>query len=213
MMTFLNLVIAILAGVAAGLYARRWIEHCYDSYTPQSGVLSYSRDHLSFLRERLMPAVLAGLFCWTLLRWQGSLLAMLFTCVAEFFLVLCTITDLEQEAIFDRVLAPFAVIGFVGCLLLDWSLLNHLIAAGGALVVFLALSLLTRGAIGGGDIKLMGTLGLWLGTSGTTDVGIYGLIIGGLLAALLMATKRRGLHDTFAYGPCFTIVALLMLLP
>jgi prepilin peptidase CpaA len=58
------------------------------------------------------------------------------------------------------------------------------------LVVFFPLFVL-RG-LGGGDVKLMGALGAWLGTSMVFGVAFYTALAGGALALALMVRHRYG---------------------
>ena len=78
--------------------------------------------------------------------------------------------------------------------------------------VFLVLAVATRGGIGGGDIKLIAALGLWLGTDQLLTVACTGMILGGVAALLLLVTKRRKRGEMFAYGPYFTVAALVLTL-
>ena len=78
--------------------------------------------------------------------------------------------------------------------------------------VFLALAVLTKGGIGGGDIKLVAALGLWLGSDMLMTVVIAGIVLGGMAALIMLATGKRKKGDYFAYGPYFTISALLFTL-
>lgn len=83
-------------------------------------------------------------------------------------------------------------------------------AVGG--IVFLVLAVLTKGGIGGGDIKLVAALGLWLGSDMLMTVVIAGIVLGGMAALIMLATGKRKKGDFFAYGPYFTISALLFTL-
>lgn len=127
-----------------------------------------------------------------------------------FFLLLFTMTDWEQQVIFDRMLLPFAVFGLLHTVLAGLPADDHLLAAlaGGGL--FLLLAILTRGGIGGGDIKLIAALGLWAGTEGLTAIAVPGLILGGLAALVLLITGRKKRSDYFPYGPGFTSTALFL---
>jgi leader peptidase (prepilin peptidase)/N-methyltransferase len=44
---------------------------------------------------------------------------------------------------------------------------------------FLLISILTRGGIGGGDIKLIALIGLWVGTAQLETIAIAGIVLGG----------------------------------
>jgi len=58
------------------------------------------------------------------------------------------------------------------------------------LVMFLPLFLLK--GLGGGDVKLMGALGAWLGTSLILSVAFYTSLAGGVLALVVIARHRYG---------------------
>ena len=74
------------------------------------------------------------------------------------------------------------------------------------------MAVLTKGGIGGGDIKLVAALGLWLGSDMLMTVVIAGIVLGGMAALIMLATGKRKKGDYFAYGPYFTISALLFTL-
>ena len=94
---------------------------------------------------------------------------------------------------------------------LNFSLFDRILAAtiGGG--IFYAISVLTHGGIGGGDIKLVFVLGIWLGSKVLLDVVLAASILGGLIAALLIFTKQKNRKSYFAYGPYFTLTAIIAL--
>lgn len=69
-----------------------------------------------------------------------------------------------------------------------------------AFVVFLLLSVLTRGGLGMGDVKLAAMLGFLLGYKvlGALTIGV---VAGGIWSAGLLLTRRAGLRTAIAYGP------------
>ncbi len=136
----------------------------------------------------------------------------LYRLAAAFFLILIAMTDWEQYVIFDRVLLPFAVCGLLAALHLGAPLIGRLLASliGGA--AFFLLAALTRGGIGGGDVKLIAALGLWLGLEKLPTAVTLGLIIGGLAAVLLLLAKKKQRGQFFAYGPYFALTALWLLI-
>lgn len=81
---------------------------------------------------------------------------------------------------------------------------------GGA--VFLVLAILSRGALGGGDVKLIASLGLWLGTDALLFVTMAGIVLGGLAALLLMLLRLKKRKSAFAYGPYFALTTLALFL-
>lgn len=62
------------------------------------------------------------------------------------------------------------------------------------------------GGFGGGDVKLLAALGLCLGWQLVLLVFFGSVLLGGLYAIWLLATKRAGRKDTFAFGPFICIV-------
>jgi prepilin peptidase CpaA len=47
------------------------------------------------------------------------------------------------------------------------------------------------GGVGGGDVKLLGALGAWLGAEAVFSVFLYSAMIGGVMAGILLIGKRR----------------------
>ena len=155
--------------------------------------------------------MLGTLIAFYLLSNSSIVLIQLFSLFFIYFLILFTFTDFEQQVIFDAMLIPFTLLGLFSSMVNGYPLLNHLAAGLGGGLLFLVLAILTRGGIGGGDIKLIAALGLWLGSSQLLDVIVMGLIAGGIGAFLLLKFAHKKKTDTFAYGPYFTIAALLQL--
>ncbi len=73
------------------------------------------------------------------------------------------------------------------------------VLAGG--VPLLAIRVLSRGGLGGGDIKLAAAGGLWLGWQGAFLALAVASWSGGLLALLLLLSGRRRRDDAIAFGP------------
>ena len=125
------------------------------------------------------------------------------------FLLIMMWSDMEQQIIMNTQLALFAILGLCYQLLLQPDqLLIQLITALASGLIFLLLAILTRGGIGGGDIKLLASLGLWLKPEAMEFTGIVGIILGGLLALMAILSKRKSRKDYIPYGPGFIIAAL-----
>ena len=90
-------------------------------------------------------------------------------------------------------------------------------AIGGGL--FFTFVIISRGGVGLGDAKLTFFLGATLGllpiqTSPIIRALIYGVIIGGVVAALLLISRVRSMRDFIPYGPFLCLGgAAAMLLP
>lgn len=135
------------------------------------------------------------------------------TLVLTCFLIVIAFIDYDHSLIFDNVLIPMAVIGvafnlFTG----DIKTLNMLFSAllGGS--IFLLLAIVSKGGFGGGDIKFMACIGLWLGLKYTILAVLISFIFGGLGAAILLLLKKKTITDKFPYGPYIAMASFITLL-
>ena len=142
----------------------------------------------------------------------SSMPELLYLLVAISLLLFMTVTDFEQQVILNEMVFAFALIGLCYTLHLNLSLQDHLLAALGGGLLFLFLAFISKGAIGGGDIKLIASLGLWLGSKALISIIIYGAIIGGIAALLLLLLKKTKRKQFIAYGPYYTLSAIGVLL-
>ena len=130
---------------------------------------------------------------------------------AIFLLVLMTVTDFEQYMLFDMMTLPLAIIG--GIYAWQNSILqeNFLVAIiGGG--IFLLFAIISKGSLGGGDVKLIFGLGMWLGAEKLLNVVLIGTIAGGIVAFTMILLKKKDRNSYFAYGPYFTLSAIYFLL-
>ena len=134
----------------------------------------------------------------------------LFFAIYTVFLLTMLCSDIEQQIIFDKQLALFAIFGLLRSLLFSLPWEQHLLAALAGGLSFLLLAILTRGGIGGGDIKLIAALGLWLGGEALKLTALGGIIIGGLWALGAIAVIKKKRTDFIPYAPAFIIAAFAL---
>ena len=177
------------------------------------------RDSLSFPEQIPQRAKWRKpLLCISLLlcfgkAWNLSTMpALLYLLVAISLLLFMTITDFEQQVILNEMVFLFALFGLCYTLHLQLSLQDHLLASLGGGLLFLFLAFISKGAIGGGDIKLIAALGLWLGIKALLTVIIYGSVAGGIAALFLLLLKKTTRKQFLAYGPYFALSAIGVLL-
>jgi leader peptidase (prepilin peptidase)/N-methyltransferase len=201
---------AVICAIGGAIAGNSWLKKLYQE---KESILTFPDKifEQSQKRQQFLLPLLVILFVSYLLTHDTTLWDNIFNLIFIYFLILFTITDFEQQVIFDVMQLPFALCGLAFCLVSGFSLLNHLTAALGGGVIFLVLAILTRGGIGGGDIKLIAALGLWLGTTALIDVVAFGFIAGGIAAFILLVFRHKKRTDKFAYGPYFTLAALLQL--
>ncbi len=144
-----------------------------------------------------VPDVVAGIF---------QLVAFLYLAAISLALALI---DLDVHRLPNVLVLPSYVVGAVAAVaiaLLTGSLTPLVSAAIGMLALgglYLVLALVRPGAMGFGDVKLAGALGLWLGWLGADQLvvgSIAGFLLGGLFgAAMLLA--GRGRKARIPFGP------------
>ena len=118
-------------------------------------------------------------------------------------------TDIEEEMIPDFITYPAIVIG----LLLAHSTIGLQSAVLG-LVLFtgtlLAVAVLSAGGMGGGDIKLAGVIGAFLGPVGAGMTLVISSLTGGLWAACLLGQGKAERKSTIRFGPFLAGAAWLV---
>lgn len=200
----LNAIILSLILTAAG---SKWIDFLYKS---PNAPLTFPNEisSRSKFRKQLLFVLLFVNF-WNFAEVPAPLYFYLTTII--FFLSLITFTDFEQYVIFNKMLLPFGILGILAVIHLNLPLDDRIIAAVAGGGTFYAVSTLTKGGIGGGDIKLIFVLGIWLGTKTLFDVILAASIFGGIIAIFLIFTKQKDRKSYFAYGPCFTLTVIVFL--
>lgn len=76
-------------------------------------------------------------------------------------------------------------------------------------ILFLVVYLISRGGLGGGDVKLMAVSGLYLGFNGVLPAMLYGSVLAALVTLILILLKKLGRKDTFPLVP-FLYVGMLL---
>ena len=131
------------------------------------------------------------------------------SCFLLYWLWLLWLIDYRFQFIFDDSLVPLLMVGLAATPFLPFSIWQRLAAAAGAFVVLAALAILGRGALGGGDVKMMAALGLWFGVNGIITTACIGFIVGGVAAVIFLLLKIHGRKDYFAFGPFLIIGAVV----
>src|SRR5690606_17316818 len=92
-----------------------------------------------------------------------------------------------------------------------FNLINSILALlfGGGL--FLLIAIVSRGGMGGGDIKLISVLGFMLGIKKILLNILLSFIIGATVSILLLLLKKKGKKDAIPFGPFINIAFVVTL--
>lgn len=174
-------------------------------------------DELTFPNEIKLrgkfrkPILAAAIFFCAIISLQLPTPQNFYSTTGIIFLLTVCVTDFEQQIVFDEILIVFSIIGIFSTLHQNFSLTNHLIAAISGGGFFLLLALVTKSGIGGGDIKLIASLGLWFGTEKLFSIVTIGMIFGGIAALILLIAGKKNRGDFFAYAPYFALTSIYFL--
>lgn len=79
-------------------------------------------------------------------------------------------------------------------------------------IVYLVLACITGGALGGGDIKLVTALGLFLPKAYLFKFLLFPFIIGAIISTYLLIFKKAKKEDVFPFGPSILISFLVVVM-
>jgi leader peptidase (prepilin peptidase)/N-methyltransferase len=135
-------------------------------------------------------------------------------------LVVITLIDLDHQVIPDRITLPGIAIGllfgffllhdpFMREAALGW--MNSLIGAAAGFALFYTIALLSRGGMGGGDIKFMAMAGALLGWKGVLLTTFAGSFAGSVVGLFLVGFKGKGRKTKVPFGPFLALGCLITL--
>jgi len=108
---------------------------------------------------------------------------------------------------------PAAVLAFVAAALMpDGDLQAALIGAATATGFMLIALIISRGAMGLGDVKLAIFAGLAVGWPLIGDVLLLMALSGGAVAIVLLATRVRGRRDPIPYAPFISAATIAVIM-
>lgn len=138
------------------------------------------------------------------LLWALALVAGLFAAAA---------IDLEHRIIPNRLVIPLALWGALTATTIRLDELPELaFAGGGAFAFLLVAALVSPSGMGMGDVKLAGTMGLYLGES-MVPAMLFAFLAGSLVGLAIIAVKREaGRKTAVPFGPFLALGGLVGLL-
>jgi len=166
-------------------------------------------------RAVILPAGAAGLFSLSYLAFDEFGAGLLGGVFATVFLTL-TFTDLERRLLPNRIVYPSILLAIAFC----WAwpdtswvqiLAGGAVAIGIAVLIYLFSLLFGPEAFGMGDVKMIVLIGFVVGFPAVIVAVLLGTIAAGIVAALLVVTRIRGLRDYVAHGPFLAFGAVLAL--
>ena len=183
-------------------------------------VLSYLllRGRCRACKERIAPRYLfveltSGVLY--VLLWRRFGLTTPFTVYALFTssLLIIALIDLDHKIIPNIITLPGIAVGLglsVWALPITPQTSLFGLLVGGAL--FYLIAVVSKGGMGGGDIKLIAMIGAFLGWQGALFTIFSGALLGSLVGMMLMLLGKKGRKDKVPFGPFLSCGAVLFML-
>lgn len=163
-------------------------------------------------RYALVEAMSGLLFVVVLYHFGLSLATLVYWLFVAVLLVV-TFIDLDHQIIPDVISLPGIAVGFLCSFAVPWlswvdSLLGILLGGGLLLAIAWLYEVLTkREGMGGGDVKLLGMIGAFLGWQAIFPVIFFASFGGTLIGIPLMLLKGEGSRFALPFGPFLALAA------
>ena len=155
----------------------------------------------------LVTGVLFAFSYWQLGFSVELIVALLFSSL----LVIIVVSDFAYMLIPDKVLLfflPLLIVGRIVSPLTPWwdSVLGAVVGFG----ILYGIAVLSRGGMGGGDIKLFFLIGLVLGTLGSLLTLFLAAVIGMMVGIVVLRVRGQGRKTPVPFGPSIALAAILV---
>ena len=173
-------------------------------------------DSTAIPRRALWLAIAAALL-FGLTGWQfGLTLRASLYCIYIAVLLLLAVTDLEHRLIPNLIILPAILLALVAGFWADWMTWQAALLGGAVGLLFFGVAyalanVLYPGKIGlgMGDVTLATFIGLAVGFPSAMTAIVLGILLGGLVSALLLVTRRATLQSAIPYGPFLILGGLI----
>lgn len=200
--------ICALVGLGVGL-ALNWLANTLA--VRRQLVDSTALPHRAFWLA-IAAASLFGLAGWRF----GLTLHSLMNCVYISVLLLLAVTDLEHRLIPNVIILPAILVALVTGFWADWMSWQAALLGGAVGLLFFGVAYALanvlypgKTGLGMGDVTLATFIGLAVGFPSAMTAIVLGILLGGLVSAILLVTRRVTLQTAIPYGPFLILGGLI----
>jgi len=157
-----------------------------------------------------MVEMLSGFLMLMLYHYYGLSTQLIFVSFIILTLIVITFIDIDHKLIPNEVVITLLAIGIIYEFVeRPVPLLEGVIGFFAASVPLLLIAILSKGGMGGGDIKLMAVVGIFLGWKGVLIALFIGAFIGAIVGIITIILKIKKRKDIMPFGPflCIGIAA------
>lgn len=209
-MDILTIISIFILGYLIGKVLKRGVFKFYQIYSKEGSGTNFRYFPIE-LSNTLIYVIIYIYFGFTI---QGVFIALLFSillgiCLIDFKIHIIP-DSLNLVVFLLSIIYGFILLGLGEESILDFFNRGYGLILG--LSFFFLIAVVTKGAIGGGDIKLMGGLGFFFGFINTIGIIFFSFIIGGMTSILLLILKVITRYEFIPFGPFICISAFIMAL-
>ncbi len=125
-------------------------------------------------------------------------------------LIIISVSDVSYMIIPDKVLLPFAIVFLLLRIVIPLNpFYDSILGAAVGFGILYLIAVLSKGGMGGGDIKLFFVIGLVLGTIQTLLTLFLASLIGGIAGMIIVKRSGKGRKTPIPFGPSISIAAIL----
>jgi leader peptidase (prepilin peptidase) / N-methyltransferase len=197
---------------SCGTPIRPWDNIPVLSYPLLRGRCRVCKESIS-LRYPCVELASGALYVLLWYKYEFNILLFVVYALLTSALLVVALIDLDHKIIPNTITLPGMLIGLG---LSPWALpitplasLIGLVAGG---LFFYIVALVSRGGMGGGDIKLIAMIGAFLGWQGTFFTILMGALLGSVVGVGLMLLGKKGRKDKVPFGPFLSFGAILFTL-
>ena len=172
------------------------------SYMFLRGKCRFCGEKIS-IRYPLVELINGVLYLLAFLKF-GLSMEMVFYCLLSSILFVIAVIDFEHKIIPNELLIAALLLGIVFHIL-NGGFLNSVIGFFAVSVLLYIIALLSKGGIGGGDIKMMAAFGFCIGWQNILLSLFIASIIGSMVAIYLLVFKKYGRKTEVPFGPFLAV--------
>lgn len=186
------------------------------SFTFQKGKCRYCGEPIS--PQYPLVELLNGFLYLILFKHFGGSLSFIFYAIIFSILIVISIIDFEFQIIPDSLNISIFILAIVYKILqytlygISPQILNSTLALIISSGLFLLIAILSKGGMGGGDIKLIGALGFILGIKLSLLNIFLSFILGAIISIFLLLFKIKEKKDPIPFGPFICIAFMIVTL-
>ena len=211
----------VLVGIA-GTVVGWFVDYCNKMFLKEEKILSKKnfKEYTSTSKPNYILMVITMIAYVALLYKFGSIDLIKFSMYALLIPMLLSafVVDYKEQIIPNRLNLTMFEIGLVFVFIYGISnlsiaidMLLGMLAGGGIFLLITIIGGFIAGkeAMGLGDVKLMGALGLYFGLASTITISIMSFLIGAVVSILLMIIKKNKMDSYIPFGPFIVCAAII----